>query len=249
MIFCIEINSGAKFMCDMKTGAENSQIAANVSELREKIRKAAEKSGRKASDITLLAASKSRTCGEIRLAVSAGVDAVGENRVQELLSKYEQGAYCGVPLHFIGTLQSNKVKYLIGKVTLIHSVDSEKLGAIISRLSERSGTVSDILLEVNIGREESKSGIMPEDAAALCQKLQGYKGINLRGLMAIPPVSESGQCRRYFSDMRELFYVIKKNAPAGFDILSIGMSDDFEIAVEEGATMVRIGRGIFGERR
>jgi uncharacterized pyridoxal phosphate-containing UPF0001 family protein len=206
-------------MCDMKTGAENSQIAANVSELREKIRKAAEKSGRKASDITLLAASKSRTCGEIRLAVSAGVDAVGE------------------------------VKYLIGKVTLIHSVDSEKLGAIISRLSERSGTVSDILLEVNIGREESKSGIMPEDAAALCQKLQGYKGINLRGLMAIPPVSESGQCRRYFSDMRELFYVIKKNAPAGFDILSIGMSDDFEIAVEEGATMVRIGRGIFGERR
>ena len=107
--------------------------------------------------------------------------------------------------------------------------------------------MSDILLEVNIGREESKSGIMPEDAAALCQKLQGYKGINLRGLMAIPPVSESGQCRRYFSDMRELFYVIKKNAPAGFDILSIGMSDDFEIAVEEGRDDGQNRQGIFGE--
>ena len=248
MNFSIEFNSGAKLMFDMESNEKYNQIAASVSELRKKIEMAAEKSGRKGSDIMLLAATKTRTSKEIHAAVLAGVDAVGENRVQELLSKYEQGAYSGTALHYIGTLQSNKVKYLIGKATLIHSADSEKLAALISRLSEEAGKTTEILLEINIGKEHSKSGAMPENATAICQRIQEFKGIRLRGLMAIPPVSEPENCRRYFSEMRELFCGIRENAPEGFDILSMGMSNDYGIAVEEGSTMVRIGRGIFGER-
>lgn len=229
--------------------AKKNKIRENITEIRGRIEIAAAKSGRKSGDITLLAATKTRTAAEVRTAVEAGIDAAGENRVQELIEKYDDGAYRGVPLHFIGSLQTNKAKYLVGKVCLIHSVNSEKLGMTLAKLSERLNIATDILIEVNIGKEENKSGIMPEEAAALCEKLGNCGGIRPRGLMAIPPVSGPEEARRYFSAMRELFLKLKANAPDGFDILSMGMSEDYETAVEEGATIVRIGRGIFGERR
>lgn len=228
---------------------EKNKIREKIGEIRGRIEIAAAKSGRKGKDITLLAATKTRTAAEIRAAVEAGIDAAGENRVQELIAKYGDGAYCGVPLHFIGSLQTNKAKYLVGKVCLIHSVNSEKLGTTIAKFSERQNLVTDILIEVNIGKEENKSGIMPEQAAELCERLWNCGGIRTRGLMAIPPVSEPEEARKYFSAMRELFLKLRANAPEGFDILSMGMSEDYDVAVEEGATIVRVGRGIFGERR
>lgn len=228
-----------------------SEIFENVKVLRAHIAEAAEKSGRRAEDITLVAATKMNDAARVREAVAAGIDVAGENRVQELLDKYEQGAYEGVPLHFIGNLQTNKVKYLIGKVSLIQSVDSIKLAREIGRLASRAGIRQDILIEINIGGEESKGGIPPEALSEFLPEVAQIDGVFIRGLMTIPPIlGASHKNTAYFEKMHELFIDIaaKKYDNTSMDFLSMGMSDDYYDAILCGANMVRVGTGIFGRR-
>ena len=178
-------------------------------------------------------------------------DCCGENRVQEIQAKRPLGAYTGRPLHFIGHLQTNKVKYLVGVVDLIESVDRLELLECIEKQAEKMGVVQNILFEVNIGAEESKSGFTKEEAAALAARMREFPHVALKGLMAIPPVSEfPGENCRYFAEMRNLFVDIKakKYDNVSMECLSMGMSDDFTDAIAEGSTMVRIGTAIFGKR-
>lgn len=221
-------------------------IAENVAAVRERINSAA--GGRK---VLLVAASKMNAAERVKQAVAAGVDACGENRVQELVEKNAQGAYVGAPLHFIGHLQKNKVKYLVGVADLIESVDSEELLTLIDRRAEKLGVVQDVLLEVNIGREEAKSGFAPEHAAQAVEFAAPLRHVRVRGLMAIPPAADNPEkTRPYFAAMRELFVDIgaKKYDNTSMDFLSMGMSGDFEAAIAEGANMVRVGSAIFGAR-
>jgi len=188
---------------------------------------------------------------KVKEAVSAGVDACGENRVQELLDKYEQGAYEGAPLHFIGTLQKNKVKYLVGKVSLIHSVDSIALLQEIEKQAAKRDLVQDVLLEINIAGEASKSGMDVSSLPEFLETAAPMGHIRILGLMAIPPVcSDPEENRPYFAKMRQLFVdnAAKKYDNILMNCLSMGMSSDFETAITEGATMVRVGTAIFGRR-
>lgn len=226
-------------------------IAENVAEIRRRIAVAAARGGRGAEEIALVAATKMNDAARVRAAVAAGVDACGENRVQELLEKHEQGAYAGAPLHFIGHLQSNKVKYIVGVADLIQSVDSEPLLRRIDKRAEALGITQDILLEVNIGGEAAKSGVAPEALDELLAAAAGCGHLRVRGLMAIPPISEKSDGNHaYFCRMRELFVDIgrKKYDNVIMDFLSMGMSGDFEDAIECGANMVRVGSSIFGAR-
>ncbi len=221
-------------------------IAENVAAVRARIDAAAR--GRK---VLLVAASKMNDAERVREAVAAGVDACGENRVQELVEKNAEHAYDGAPLHFIGHLQKNKVKYLVGVADLIESVDSEELLTLIDKRAEKLGITQDVLLEVNIGREEAKSGLAPEDVVKTVEFAAPLAHVRVRGLMAIPPVGASPEdSRPYFAAMRELFIDIgaKKYDNTPMDFLSMGMSGDFEAAIEEGANMVRVGSAIFGAR-
>ncbi len=226
-------------------------IAENVAIVRDQMAEAAVKAGREPGEILLCAATKMNGADAIRQAVAAGVDACGENRVQELLEKLPQGAYTGAPVHFIGHLQKNKAKQVVGAVDLIESVDSPELLALIGRLARERGIRQDILLEVNIGGEEAKSGVAPEALAELAAAAADDPGVRLRGLMAIPPVAEKpGESRRYFEKMYQLYVDIKakKYDNSVIDCLSMGMSGDFADAIAAGATMVRIGTAIFGAR-
>ena len=228
-----------------------STIAENIAKIRAQMAEAAEKAGRDPSEILLCAATKMNDADRVREAVAAGVDCCGENRVQELQAKRPAGAYDGKPLHFIGHLQTNKVKYLVGVVDLIESVDRTELLDRIEKQAEKAGVVQKILLEVNIGAEERKSGFTPAEAAALASHMTDYPHVRLMGLMAIPPVSEyPGENCRYFAEMRNLFVDIraKKYDNVSMECLSMGMSDDFTDAIAEGSTMVRIGTAIFGRR-
>ena len=228
-----------------------SEIFENVKKLRENIAEAAEKSGRRAEDIILVAATKMNGADRVRDAIAAGIDVSGENRVQELLDKYEQNAYEGAPLHFIGNLQTNKVKYLIGKVSLIQSVDSMKLAREIGRLAVKAGIVQDILIEINIGGEESKGGIPPEELDAFIDEVSKIEGVKIRGLMTIPPIlGANNKNIIYFEKMHKLFIDIKakKYDNISMDFLSMDMSDDYYDAILCGANMVRVGTGIFGRR-
>ena len=187
----------------------------------------------------------------VKDAGAAGVDACGENRVQEIQAKRPLGAYTGKPLHFIGHLQTNKVKYLVGVVDLIESVDRLELLECIEKQAEKLGVVQNILFEVNIGNEESKSGFTPAEAAALAARMADFPHTALKGLMAIPPVSEfPGENCRYFAEMRNLFVDIraKKYDNVSMECLSMGMSGDYPDAIREGATMIRVGTAIFGAR-
>ncbi len=221
-------------------------IAENVAAVRARIEAAAQ--GRR---VLLVAASMMNDAGRVREAVAAGVDACGENRVQELVEKNAQGAYTGRPLHFIGHLQKNKIKYLVGVADLIESVDSAELLTLIDRRAEKLDVVQDVLLEVNIGREEAKSGLAPEDVVKTVEFAVPLAHVRVRGLMAIPPAADSpDKTRPYFAAMRELFIDIaeKKYDNTPMDFLSMGMSGDFEAAIAEGANMVRVGSAIFGAR-
>ena len=226
-------------------------IADNIKRIRDEIAEIALRSGRKPSDISLVAASKTRTAEEVRQAIDAGVDAVGENRVQEMLQKNEQGAYIGPPLHFIGTLQSNKVRQIVGVCDLIESVDSlaliEKIGAKASSLE----IVQDILIEVNIGAEPQKSGILPERLDEIIEIASNTPGVCVRGLMAIPPIYEKNERNCYYFDaMLKLFVDIKAKRYDNNSVqfLSMGMSDSYADAIRAGSNMVRIGTAIFGIR-
>ena len=227
-------------------------IAEHVETVLENIRQAALQAGRRPEEITLCAATKTQTGQTIRQAIAAGVRVCGENRVQELAAHLEEGAYAGAQVHFIGHLQTNKVKQVVGRVDLIHSVDSERLLRAIDSQADRLGLVQDILLEVNVAGEESKGGVVPERLPALAEMALGCPHVRLRGLMAIPPVSTvSGGNRKYFAQMRHfLVDIIGKIADNHntVDCLSMGMSGDYEDAVAEGATLVRVGTAIFGPR-
>ncbi len=227
------------------------EITENVIAVKERIAKAAALCGRDPSEIALVAASKMNSADKVKEAVLAGVDACGENRVQELLEKYEQGAYEGAQLHFIGTLQKNKVKYLVGKVSLIHSVDSFSLLQEIEKQAARRDLVQDVLLEINIAGEDSKSGMEASRLPEILEMAAPLEHVRILGLMAIPPIcSDPEENRPYFAKMRQLFV---DNAGKKYDnslmkCLSMGMSSDFETAITEGATMVRVGTAIFGRR-
>jgi pyridoxal phosphate enzyme (YggS family) len=222
----------------------------NYIDILEKVSRAAIKSGRKPEDIKILAATKTIDTEVINYAIKKGITLIGENRVQEFLSK-ESSLDTLAERHFIGHLQTNKVKDIVGKVTLIHSVHSFKLAKTISDISEKRGIVTDILLEVNIGDEESKSGFKKDEIPEKMEEISKLKGISIKGLMAIPPICEKNEKnRQYFKEMYKLFLEIKalKIYNSSMDILSMGMSDDFDTAIEEGATLVRIGTALFGKR-
>ena len=226
-------------------------ITENVAAIRARVDAAALESGRKPEDIILVAATKMNDADRVREAVAAGIDACGENRVQELLEKHAQNAYAGKPLHFIGHLQTNKVRQIVGLVDLIQSVDSEALLQKIDAQAEKHGITQEILIEVNIGGEEAKSGVSPDELPALLEKASTYSHLRVRGLMAIPPIStEPGANNDYFCAMYKLFIDIgaKKYDNVFMDFLSMGMSDDFEDAIRCGANMVRVGSSIFGAR-
>lgn len=226
-------------------------IAENVVCVRQRIAAAALSAGRKPEEIRLVAASKMNDAERVRAAIAAGVDICGENRVQELLEKKKLNAYDGCSVHMIGHLQKNKVKQVVGAVDMIQSADSAELLTLIDRQAEKLGLIQPVLLEVNIGGEESKSGVAPEELPALLEHASGLSHLQVRGLMTIPPVEEkTGGNRAYFARMYQLFVDIrdKKYDNVLMAELSMGMSGDFEDAVKEGATLVRVGSAIFGPR-
>ena len=226
-------------------------IEKNISVIRDNIRKAALAVGRDPSEISLCAATKMNSAENVRIAITAGVDCCGENRVQEFLKKSEENAYEGAPVHFIGHLQTNKVKQIVGKVSLIQSVDSVKLLQAIQKEAANQGIVQDILLEVNIGQEDSKSGFQSSEIHGICESMTEYPNIFVKGLMAIPPICQnSGENRKFFQEMYNLSVDItaKKYDNVLVEILSMGMTDDYADAIACGSTMIRIGTGIFGAR-
>ena len=226
-------------------------ISENVTIVKENIARAAVRSGRSPSEITLLAACKMNDASRIRDAFDAGITVFGENRVQEMLDKNALGAYAGAHLHFIGHLQKNKAKQVVGLAELIHGVDSIALLQLLSRLSAERGIIQDVLLEVNIGREPSKSGFFPSELLSALAESESLPGIRVRGLMAIPPVcSNPDEIRPYFAQMQQLFVDNreKKYDNSSMDFLSLGMSGDYALAIEYGSNLVRVGTGIFGPR-
>ena len=226
-------------------------IAENVARVRREIEEAAYRCGRDPKEILLCAATKMNDAEAVRQAIRAGVDCCGENRVQELTEKLKENAYEGAPVHFIGHLQTNKVRQVVGKVALIQSVDSARLLAAIDREAKKQGIIQDILLEVNVGGEASKSGFSPEEILPVVEKSVQYSNICIRGLMSIPPISHiSGENQKFFQKMFQLSVDIKNKIDDNVkvDCLSMGMSGDYSDAIACGSTMVRIGTAIFGAR-
>ena len=227
-------------------------LLENIAKVKKNIAAAARSAGRGPDEVTLVAATKVQSSDTIRAAIAAGITVCGENRVQELTAHLAADAYRGAQVHFIGHLQTNKVKQVVGKVDLIHSVDSERLLRAIDAQAAKQDLVQDILLEVNIAGEESKGGCTPEEARQLAQLTRELEHVRLRGLMAIPPISpEPGANRPFFAAMRQLFVDIKANMgdnQCNMDCLSMGMSGDYPDAIAEGATLVRVGTALFGPR-
>ena len=226
-------------------------IAENVAKIRAEIAAAAYSCGRDPKEIRLCAATKMNDADAVRQAIAAGVDCCGENRVQELVAKLAENAYEGAPIHFIGHLQTNKVKFVVGRVDLIQSVDSERLLRAIDKEAAKQGLVQNILLEVNVGEEASKSGFGVDDVLPLVDKVSEFPNICIKGLMAIPPISHnSGENLRFFQKMFQLSVDIKEKIEDNVmvDCLSMGMSGDFADAIAAGSTMVRVGTAIFGAR-
>lgn len=234
-----------------KSSNDFDYVAENIERVRERIAQAAQKAGRNPEDITLMAVTKTMPAEAITAAFNCGITLFGENRVQELVEKWPMLDMTGRSAHIIGHLQTNKVKYIIDKVDMIESLDSIHLAKEIDRQAAKYDKVMDVLVEVNIGQEESKSGIMAKDAADFIDSLKQFKHINVRGLMAIPPIEEDKEkTRPYFAQIRKLLVDIagKKSDNMNINILSMGMSSDFDIAIEEGSTIVRVGTAIFGKR-
>ena len=223
-------------------------IKNNLEIINEKIKKAALKANRNPQEIKLVAVTKTATIEQIKEAISEGVKIIGENKVQEAKEKY-QILSADIEWHLVGHLQTNKVKYAIEIFDFIHSVDSIKLAKEIDRRSLQFGMITNVLVEVNVSGEETKYGIKPEEVEPFLKEISEFSRTRVRGLMTIAPIAEDKEeVRPYFRKLRELFEKIKskniKNVKMNY--LSMGMTEDFEVAVEEGANMVRIGRGIFG---
>ena len=227
-----------------------STIAENIANIRARMNEAAKKAGRDPSEILLCAATKMNDADRVKEAVAAGVDCCGENRVQEIQAKRPLGAYTGKPLHFIGHLQTNKVKYLVGVVDLIESVDRLELLECIEKQAEKVGIVQDVLLEVNIGGEAAKSGFAPEAVEAAAAHAKELAHVRVRGLMTIPPAGAArDENMVYFEKVHALYVDInRKMYNNGLDYLSMGMSGDFADAIRAGSNMVRVGTAIFGAR-
>ena len=226
-------------------------IAENVATIRAKMDAATIAAGRDPKEVKLCAATKMNDADAVRQAIAAGVDLCGENRVQELVQKQKENAYDGAPVHFIGQLQTNKVKQVVGKVDVIQSVDRMNLLEAIQKEAAKQGIVQDIFLEINIGKEASKSGFAPEEVLPLLEHIGEFPNIFVRGLMAIPPISKKiGDNRKFFQEILQLSVDIsaKKYDNVTVECLSMGMSDDFEDAICCGSTMIRVGTAIFGAR-
>ncbi len=250
---------------------EKKTIKENIDKVLAEVKTAAEKSGRHAEDISIVLATKTQSAEKINYACSCGINIIGENRVQELLAKYDKLDKDKMSIHFIGTLQQNKVKYIIDKVDLIHSVNSLKLAREIDRQSAKIGKISDILIEVNLDGEESKTGVTPDGIFELLEEISKLPNVRVMGLMAIPPkhtkrdisTESADECedivkklqidtdlRQYFNKIMKLFLDIstKKMDNINMELLSLGMSGDYITAIEEGSNMIRPGRAVFGER-
>ena len=226
-------------------------IAENVARIKAQMKEAAIAAGRNPSEILLCAATKMNDADAVRQAIAAGVDCCGENRVQELTQKLSENAYEGTPVHFIGHLQTNKVKQVVGKVSLIHSVDSLRLLEAVNKEATKQGIIQDILLEINIGQEDSKSGLCKDELPSILEKMGDFSNIRVRGLMAIPPICQnSTDNHKFFQEMCNLSVDIKakKYDNVSVEIMSMGMSDDFADAIACGSTMIRVGTAIFGAR-
>ncbi|MGN0505547.1 MAG: YggS family pyridoxal phosphate-dependent enzyme [Lachnospiraceae bacterium] len=233
-------------------------IKDNMKEVERRIHAACERSGRDASEVTLIAVSKTKPVSMILEAVSAGMTEFGENKPQELRDKTEELVPEHYPeisgslhWHMIGNLQTNKIKYVVGKTVLIHSIDSVKLAEAVSKEAVKKQISCDILLEVNMAEEDSKHGFSESEVISAVRQISVLPGLRIRGLMTVAPYTELPEENRcYFRKMKQLLIDINsKNIDNVFmDTLSMGMTSDYEIAVEEGATMVRVGTGIFGER-
>ena len=226
-------------------------IAENVARIKSEMAAAAIAAGRDPGEILLCAATKMNDSENVRQAIAAGVDCCGENRVQELTQKLAENAYTGAPVHFIGHLQTNKVKQVVGKVSLIHSVDSARLLEAINKEAAKQEILQNILLEINIGNEDSKSGFTKEEVLEIVAKSGEFSNIRICGLMAIPPICQnSTDNHKFFQEMYNLSVDIKakKYDNVSVDILSMGMSDDFTDAIACGSTMIRVGTAIFGAR-
>ena len=226
-------------------------IAENIQAIRERMARAAREAGRDPGEILLVGASKMNDAAACRAATAAGIDALGENRVQEMTAKLAEHAYDGAPLHFIGHLQRNKVRQVVGTASLIHSVGSLALLEEIRRQAEKRGLVQDVLLEVNVGGEESKSGFSPQEVYAAAESAREFTHVRVLGLMTIPPVEREPHGNLpYFAKVSQLYVDISRNLyDNSFKYLSMGMSDDFEDAIAAGATMIRVGSAIFGHRQ
>ena len=229
--------------------SNSTSIRENIAAIRAQIDAAARETGRTGADITLVGASKMNGAAACQEAIAAGIDALGENRVQEMTAKLAEDAYRGAPLHFIGHLQRNKVKQVVGKAALIQSIGSPELLAEVDRQAEKLGIVQDILLEVNIGGEEAKSGFAP-GAVEQAAQAKALAHVRVRGLMTIPPADATREENMaYFAKVRALYVDIsRKMYDNGLEYLSMGMSGDFADAIRAGANMVRVGSAIFGAR-
>ncbi len=226
-------------------------LEENIRAVKANIAAAARQAGREAAEITLVAATKTQSDETIRAAIAAGITLCGENRVQEMTAHLDADAYAGAELHFIGHLQTTTVRQVVGRVDLIESVGSAHLMEAIEKEAAKLGIVQDILIEVNIGGEESKSGAAPAEVETLARLCASLPHVRLRGLMAIPPRSADGSSRRFFHEMHEIYVdIIRKMNDNKSDIncLSMGMSGDYTDAVLEGATLVRVGTALFGPR-
>ena len=230
---------------------KSSEIRRNVEAVQEQIGRAAAEAGRDPSEIRLMAVTKTQSAARVNEAIAAGVTLLGENRAQEMLEKYDGYDRAGCGIHFIGHLQSNKVRSIVDKVSMIESVDRLSLAQEISRCAQLHGLVMPVLIEVNIGREQSKSGVLPEALPELLGKVSLLPGLSVRGLMAIPPnIEDTVQKEGYFEQMYRHFIDMKakKLDNVSMTILSMGMSHDYPLAIRHGSNVVRIGRALFGER-
>ena len=225
-------------------------ITEHIAAVRREMAEAARESGCSERDIFLVGASKMNDAAACREAIAAGIDVLGENRVQEMIQKLSEHAYDGAPLHFIGHLQRNKVKQVVGHVDLIQSVGSIELLDEIEKVAAARDLVQDILLEVNIGREEAKSGFAPDAVFQAAEAAMSRPHVRVRGLMTIPPADADRDANmRYFDKVRALYVDINTNLFHNeLKYLSMGMSGDYEDAIRTGATMVRVGTAIFGAR-
>ena len=221
-------------------------ICHKIQEIEQRLARACERAGRKREEVLLLGASKYANAEKIREAYQCGVRAFGESRAQDFLKKFEELKGLPIDWHFIGSLQTNKVKYIIDKVSMIHSLDRQSLAEEIQKRAERLGKVQDVLIEVNVGKEETKGGVYEEDLEKLFEYCLSLKNLRVLGLMAIPPYKENPEeVRPYFVKLRKLKERLEGLYKLKLPHISMGMSEDFEVAVEEGATIVRIGSAIF----